>query len=241
MLSFDQNRGPAESGGAARAVESAVDAALSRLRRGRLDLLYCRAPTDAVLPLLPEIFDRQIREGKIARWGASNWPPQMLREALAVCRAGGFAAPAAAQAPGNFLFAAPLFSLCDLAAKNKIALVGYSPFARGVLAGRYLRGVPRGSRLADSRQARHIRCGEEEKKIARALAKIAAKTQMPLARMTLTHAFSRLPVAALIAGASSPMQIRQWAAAADEKLPEDILQEIDAVFARRAKHPALPK
>ena len=229
---------PAE---AARAVESAINAALSRLRRGRLDLLYCRAPTDAVLPLLPGIFDRQIREGKIARWGVSNWPPQMLREALVVCRAGGFAAPAAAQAPGSFLFVAPLFSLCDLAAKNKIALVGYSPFARGVLAGRYLRGVPRGSRLADSKQARHIRCGEEEKKIARALAKIAAKTQMPLARMTLTHAFSRLPVAALIAGASSPMQIRQWAAAADEKLPEDILQEIDAVFARRVKHPVLPK
>ena len=141
MLLSTKIAAPPNPAEAARAVESAVDAALSRLRRGRLDLLYCRAPTDAVLPLLPEIFDRQIREGKIARWGASNWPPQMLRAALVVCRAGGFAAPAAAQAPGNFLFAAPLFSLCDLAAKNKIALIGYSPFARGVLAGRYLRGV----------------------------------------------------------------------------------------------------
>lgn len=103
----------------------------------------------------------------------------------------------------------------DTIYKKDKGLVAFSPLARGFLTDRYLNGIPANSYAARNKDfARTL----TDKRLAQAscLNAIAAERGQSLAQMALSWVLSSKVVTSVLIGASSPEQIRENAAVANQ-------------------------
>ncbi len=113
----------ASAAGLARACE----ASLKRLAIEQLDLYLLHSPSSR-FPLAETIgaFESLVRDGKIAAWGVSNFEPAELQSAVELAGPGRVACN---QVLYNLGTPEVEHSLLPLCARERVALVGYSPFA----------------------------------------------------------------------------------------------------------------
>jgi diketogulonate reductase-like aldo/keto reductase len=115
----------------AKGVVAACERSLRRLRTDRLDLylLHWRG----AVPLADTVagFERLRRDGKIARWGVSNFDVADMRDLLAL--------PDGAHCAANQVLyhlgeRAPEWELLPLCRRHRVAMMAYSPLGQGELA-----------------------------------------------------------------------------------------------------------
>jgi len=157
--------------------------------------------------------------GKVRHLGVSNVDAVQLRDAAA-------AAPVAAVQNKYSLLEreveAEVLPLCE---ELGIGFVPYFPLASGLLTGKYRRGklAPAGTRLAgreiDSEMFERIE----------ALERFAAERGHTLLELAIAALASRPAVASVIAGATTPEQVRANAAAAEWRLTPEELAAIPSI------------
>ncbi|MFL6139741.1 MAG: aldo/keto reductase [Frankiaceae bacterium] len=195
----------------------AVDGCLERLRTPFVDLLLCHrrdpeTPVEEVVWALSDI----VAAGKALYWGTSEWPPEDVRAAWELADRYGLRKPVVEQPEYN-LFARRRVEedYRGLASELGLGLMTWSPLASGVLTGKYLHGVPAGSRAALPGYAwlqRSLVDAERNQRVAD-LAALARELGCSVAQLAIAWCTLNPAVSSVILGASAPAQLRENLAA----------------------------
>jgi len=225
---FGMDMGGGRKGARPAYVRRAVEDSLKRLRTDHIDLYQLHRP-DPETPIEQTlaVLDDLVRSGKVREIGCSFFTVPELRAAREAAGAGaGFAS---VQNEYSLLNRAPeegVLAECD---GDGLAFLPYYPLASGLLTGKHGRGRPaaRGSRLATNADWARRFLTDRNLAVADALAEFAASRGHTLLELAFSWLLSRPAVASVIAGASSPEQVRANAAAGGWRIAPDQLAEID--------------
>jgi aryl-alcohol dehydrogenase-like predicted oxidoreductase len=203
-------------------VRQAIDASLERLRTDHVDLYYYHRP-DGETPIAETLAAMQelVAEGKARTLGCSNVTAEELADADAFARASGGPGFVAVQNEYSLLERAAERDVLPRARGLGIGFVPYFPLASGLLTGKYRRGeaAPSGSRL----EGRDDRLTGATFDRVEALERFAAERGHDLLELAIGALASTPGVASVIAGATTPEQVRANAAAGAWELGEDDL------------------
>ncbi|XXU92752.1 aldo/keto reductase [Sorangium sp. So ce1153] len=211
-------------------IQRAVEDSLRRLGTDWIDLYQIHRP-DPETPIgdTLEALDALVRAGKVREIGNSNFSASQLRGAEEATRKGS-ARFVSVQNEYSLLQREPELEVLAESERLGLAFLPYFPLASGLLSGKYLAGrpTPEGARLStpgDRLTARFLT--EQNRGAAEALAAFASSRGHSLLELAFSWLAGRPTVASVIAGATSPEQVRANAAAVGWRLTADDLQEID--------------
>jgi len=219
-------------GGSAEYVRRAIDGSLERLGTDYIDLYQYHRP-DGVTPIEETLgaLDELVRAGKVRHIGSSNFSAAQVREADAVARERSFERFVSAQNQYSLLFRDPEHELVPALEELGVGLIPFFPLAMGMLTGKVGRNrpAPPGTRMAD--QGFGIRRGEPVTDAdwdrLEALEAFAAARGLSLLDVAIGGLAAMPTVASVIAGATSPEQVRANAAAVNWSLSQDDRADID--------------
>jgi aryl-alcohol dehydrogenase-like predicted oxidoreductase len=215
-------------------VRRAVDDSLRRLGTDRIDLYQLHQP-DPDVPIAETLgaLDELVRAGKVREIGCSNVSAEQLRDARSTT-------PLDA---ASFVSVQNEYSLLNRDVEREVlpecgrlglAFLPYFPLASGLLTGKYAAGAPApdGSRLSQSWAASRFLSDEKLATVA-ALAAWARVRGHTILELAVSWLASHQAVASVIAGATSPEQVRANASAAGWRLTETDRTEIDTILRNR--------
>lgn len=216
-------------------VRSAVEDSLRRLQTDRIDLYQLHKP-DPATPIgdTLEALDRLVKAGKVREIGCSNFSVEQIREAEAAVKEGA-ARFVSVQNEYSLLHRETEKDVLPECVRRGLAFLPYFPLANGLLTGKYRRGqaLPTGSR-GDAGWGPKV-FTDENLEIADSLREFAEARGRTLLDLAFSWLASRPAVASVIAGAKSAEQARANARAADWKLTDGELTEIDRLLAPHAR------
>ena len=145
-----ENPLPTQMGLSRKHVTEACNQALKRLQVDYLDLYFCHR-ADPVTPIEETVWAMHnlITQGKILYWGTSEWTAEEISQAYEFAIRNNLTPPTMEQPQYNLLdrerFEVEYKTIFD---KYKMGTTTWSPLASGALTGKYLEGVPDGSRAS---------------------------------------------------------------------------------------------
>jgi aryl-alcohol dehydrogenase-like predicted oxidoreductase len=221
-------------GGSRAYVMSAVDASLNQLKTDWIDVYYYHRP-DPATPIeeTQGALDDLVRQGKIRFPACSNLPGPQLAAAMELARIKKIAPFVAAQDHYNLLSPEIETALVPVIARYGMALVPYFPLARGLLTGKYRKGqpMPAGARLSDPRYAARF-VNEESLEVIERLAAFCEERGRTMLELAFGWLLARPYVASVIAGATSPEQLRQNVGALGWQMTADEIAAVDRITER---------
>ena len=145
-----ENPLPTQMGLSRKHVTEACNQALKRLQVDYLDLYFChRADPDTPIEETVWAMHNLITQGKILYWGTSEWTAEEINHAYEFAIGNNLTPPTMEQPQYNLLdrerFEVEYKTIFD---KYKMGTTTWSPLASGALTGKYLEGVPDGSRAS---------------------------------------------------------------------------------------------
>lgn len=208
-------------------VRRACEDSLRRLGTDYIDLYQLHQP-DPGVPIADTLgaLDELVKSGKVKEIGCSNFSAGQLDEAARATKTG--AAPfVSVQNEYSLLHREPEKSVLPACERMGLAFLPYFPLASGLLTGKFdpEKGAPKDSRLSLSWTSRFT--SEKNVRITESLKAFAASRGHSLLELAFAWLASRPQVASVIAGATSPEQIRANAAAVHWSITGDELAEID--------------
>jgi aryl-alcohol dehydrogenase-like predicted oxidoreductase len=232
---FGHRSGHPDRGGHPDWVRQAADASLRRLGVEVIDLYQLHSP-DPLVPLADTLgaLDELVRAGKVREIGCSNFTAEMLDDAGAA--AAGRARFVSVQNEYSLLRREPEGGVLGACERHGLAFLPYFPLASGLLTGKYRRGrpLPEGTRITA-----HVASGgryaelltEENLDAVERLAAWAGARGRTLLELAFAWLLAHPRVASVIAGATSPEQVRANAATAAWRLTPAERAEVDALLA----------
>jgi aryl-alcohol dehydrogenase-like predicted oxidoreductase len=205
--------------GARRYIRRAIEGSLRRLRTDHIDLYQYHTP-DGITPAHEtlEALTELVREGKVRYIGSSNQAAWQVVEADWISRTRGLARYISAQNHYNLLDVRAEAELVPACEAHGIGLLPFFPLAAGLLTGKYRRGeAPAGARLTDQG-----RLGDVDFDRVEAFEAFAREAGRSLLDVAIGGLAARPAVASVIAGATTPEQVRAnvaaggWVPMADE-------------------------
>lgn len=193
--------------GSRRYVRRAVEASLRRLGTDWIDLYQLHRP-DGVTPIGETLaaLTELVQEGKVRYIGSSNLTGWQVVDADWVARSEGFERFVSAQNEYSLLERSVEDELVPACEHVGVGLLPYFPLASGLLTGKYRRGeaAPPGTRLAD----RSDRLAGADWETIEALESFATGRGLGLLDVAIGGLAAQPAVASVIAGATSPDQVR---------------------------------
>ena len=184
-----------------------------------------------------EVLNDFVAEGKVRHIGISNETPWGLMEYLRLAEQHGWPRVETIQNPYSLLNRSFEVGLAEMAHREHVSLLAYSPLGFGVLTGKYLDGQqPAGARLTRFQNYGRY-SGEAAVPATAEYCRIARDHDMTPAEMALAFVNSRPWLAANIIGATTLDQLRENVGSIHVTLSEAALEEIEAVH-RRYSNPA---
>ncbi|HEX3552749.1 MAG TPA: aldo/keto reductase [Thermoanaerobaculia bacterium] len=219
-MKVDEQRQGAKPDYARRACEDS----LRRLRTDHIDLYQLHQP-DPSTPVADTLaaLDELVRSGKVREIGCSNFSAQQLREARTA--AGQGAKFVSVQNEFSLLHREPEREVLAECERQGLAFLPFFPLAGGMLTGKYRQGQPAPENGRLSKGSRFL--NDRNLGIAEKLLDFAASRHHSLLELAFSWLLSHPPVASVIAGATSPEQVRANVAAAGWRLSPADLAEID--------------
>jgi aryl-alcohol dehydrogenase-like predicted oxidoreductase len=214
-------------------VHRAAEDSLKRLRTDYIDLYQLHQP-DPQVPIADTLgaLDQLVKAGKVKEIGCSNFSEGQLDEAGRATRSGA-AGFVSVQNEYSLLHREPERTVLPACERLGMAFLPYFPLASGLLTGKYEpgRAAPNDSRLSLSWTARFTT--EKNVRIAEGLKAFAAARGHTLLELAISWLAARPRMASVIAGATSPEQVRANAAAVNWPLTREELAEIGRLAAPR--------
>jgi aryl-alcohol dehydrogenase-like predicted oxidoreductase len=210
-------------------VRQAAEDSLRRLGTDRIDLYQLHRP-DPQVPIEETLgaLDELVRTGKVREIGCSNFSAEQLRAAEGATREGA-ARFVSVQNEYSLLHREPQRGVLPECERAGIAFIPYFPLAKGLLTGKYRQGqhAPAGSRLQSQRGDRLLT--DHNLAVVEELIEFSGSRGHTILELAFSWLLARPAVASVIAGATSPEQVRSNAAAAGWKLTVAELAEVDSI------------
>ncbi|KQY56744.1 aldo/keto reductase [Nocardioides sp. Root140] len=219
--------------GSRRYVIQAVEASLRRLGTDYIDLYQFHTP-DPLTPIDETLaaLDTLVKSGKVRYLGHSNRAGWQIAEAEFAARELGAERFVSAQNHYNLLDRRAELEVLPASRAYGLGVLPFFPLANGLLTGKYSDGsVPEGSRLA-SRPAVLENADYAQLK---AFGAYAAERDLDEVTVAFSWLLAQDPVASVIAGATTPEQVRQNARARGWVPSLDDLAALDEIFTPAAK------
>lgn len=218
--------------GARRYIARAVEASLRRLDTDHIDLYQMHepdpgTPIDETLAALDDL----VRAGKVRYLGNSNFAGWQIADADWVASSNGRARFISAQNHYSLLergVEAEVIGACE---RFGLGMLPFFPLANGLLTGKYKRGeaAPAGSRLSGGgRYAERLAGARWD--VIEALEAYAAERGLSLLQVAIGGLAARPAVTSVIAGATTPEQVRANAEAGVWQPTDDDLDALDAIL-----------
>ncbi|MBP2831054.1 aldo/keto reductase [Aquimarina sp. U1-2] len=211
----------------------ACNEALQRLQVDYLDLYFCHRPDEST-PIEEVVWTMNmlIHQGKILYWGTSEWNAAQIMEAHRVAQQYNLIGPKVEQSQYNILKRDKIETEFKDVYKNVgLGITAWSPLAAGFLTGKYLDGIPEGSRFAikgmDWLSSQWLQ--KEKMEQVRQLKNIADDLGVSMPSMALAWTLKNPNISSTILGATKEEQLLQNLKAL-EVLPllnDDILERIN--------------
>lgn len=220
--------GEHREGASPKYVKAAVEQSLRRLRTEVIDLYQLHKP-DPTVPIEETLgaLQRLVSAGIVREVGCSNFSGEQIRSADAA--AGMRVRFASVQNEYSLLHRDPERDALPECRHLGLAFIPYFPLACGLLTGKYRRGqpFPKGSR-GDTAWGPNVFTAENLDAVER-LMQFAESRGYTLLELAFSWLAAQPTVTSVIAGATSAGQVLANSSAADWKLTEADLVEIDAI------------
>jgi L-glyceraldehyde 3-phosphate reductase len=214
---WDMWPGPyGQGGGGRKYMLASLDQSLSRLGLDYVDIFYSHRP-DPSTPLeeTMQALDTAVRSGKALYVGISSYGEEDTRRAAEILRELG--TPLLIHQPSYSMLNRWIETegLLDATGELGVGVIGFTALAQGMLTGKYLNGVPEGSRAAAGTSFDADWLTDEAVERLRGLNAIAEARGQSLAQLALAWALRDPRVTSLVIGASSVDQLEQNVGALD--------------------------
>ena len=214
---WDMWAGPyGQGGGGRKYMLASLDQSLARLGLDYVDIFYSHRP-DPTTPLEETMgaLDTAVRSGKALYVGISSYSAEDTRRAAAILADLG--TPLLIHQPSYSMLNRWIETegLLDAAGELGIGVIGFTALAQGMLTGKYLDGIPAGSRAAENSSLDRSMLSDDALDHIRALDEIARGRGQSLAQLALAWALRDARVTSLVTGASSVTQLEQNVGALD--------------------------
>ncbi len=230
---------PTQMGLSRKHVTEACHQAMKRLQVDYLDLYFChRADPDTPISETVSAMHNLVCQGKVLYWGTSEWTAEEISEAYDFALQNHLTPPTMEQPQYNLLDRkrfeveyAPLFE------KYRMGTTTWSPLASGALTGKYLDGIPEGSRaslqgyewlkehMVDSER------GQARMKRVAQLLPIAQELETSLSKLAIAWCLLNSNVSTVILGASGIEQLEENLAALEvlPRLSADMQARLETI------------
>jgi len=228
-------------------IVEALDASLRRLQTDYLDLYqlhwpdrstnffgrlgYQHVEQEDTVPLEEtlEVLTELVQAGKVRHIGVSNETPWGLHRYLQLAHERGLARVASIQNPYNVLNRSFEVGLAEIAIREGVGLLAYSPLGFGTLTGKYLDGA----RPAEGRLVRWTRfarySGEVAERTTAAYVAIARRHGLDPAHMALAFVNRQPFVTSTLIGATTMEQLAANVASVNVRLSDEVLTAIEQI------------
>lgn len=232
-------------------IREAVHGSLERLRTDYLDLYqihfperktnffgvrgYEHDPNDTSTPIEETLdaLNELVQEGKVRYIGVSNETPWGVSEYLRIAKQKQQAKIVSIQNQYSLTNRTFEIGLAEMAIKEQVSLLAYSPLSMGALTGKYLAGAkPDGARftLFEGNKARYDPPHAQE--AIRRYVKLANDNGLDPAQMAIAFINSKQFVASTIIGATSLEQLKADIDAGELTLNDKVIDGIEAIHAQ---------
>jgi aryl-alcohol dehydrogenase-like predicted oxidoreductase len=227
---FPMHQGPNGGGLSRKAIFAEIDASLRRLGTDYVDLYQIHrwdysTPIEETLEALHDI----VKSGKARYIGASSMHAWQFSKALYVARQHGWTPFVSMQNHYNLLYREEEREMMPLCAAERIAVVPWSPLARGRLTRAWETETAR-SRTDEYGNKLYETTGEADRKIVEQVAAIAAARAVPKAQVALAWIAHKPFVTAPIVGASKPQHLEDAVGALNLRLDAAEIAGLEAPY-----------
>ncbi|MFJ3202093.1 L-glyceraldehyde 3-phosphate reductase [Streptomyces sp. NPDC086989] len=227
---YFMHEGPYGEWGSRKYLMSSLDASLKRMGVDYVDIFYShRFDPDTPLEETMGALASAVQQGKALYVGVSSYTAEQTAEAVRILREMGV----------RPLIHQPSYSminrwteddgLLDTLEDAGMGCISFAPLAQGLLTGKYLKGIPEGSRAASGKSLNPMLLSEDVVRRLHGLNEIAGRRGQSLAQLALNWVLRDERMTSALIGASSVFQLEENVAAlAGAPLSEEELREIDS-------------
>jgi voltage-dependent potassium channel beta subunit len=213
-----------------------INGSLARFGLDYVDVLFCHRP-DPTTPIEETVWAMHniIEWGKAMYWGTSEWSAGEIVAAIEVAERHHLHKPVTEQSEFNLFARARVEKeYARLFQDYGYGATTFSPLALGILSGKYLKGIPKGSRADLKGYPSFKKQVTDKDRLARvrALQPVAKELGCTLAQLSLAWCLKNPNVSTVILGASRVEQLQENLKAARfvQGLTANILKKIDKAF-----------
>ncbi len=229
-------------------IEAAVDASLKRLQCDYIDLYqlhwperdanyfgqlnYYHVPDKDGVPIAETlgVLSDLVEAGKVRHIGVSNETAWGVSEYLQLAGEGIGPEIVSIQNPYSLLNRSFEIGLAEIAHREHVGLLAYSPLGFGTLSGKYLDDrMPKNSRIELFGKRYQRYCTDAGIKATRDYVNLAAQYGLDPTQMALAYVNSRPFVTSTIIGATTLAQLQANIASIDIELPKELLRKIELI------------
>jgi voltage-dependent potassium channel beta subunit len=212
-----------------------IDGSLKRFGLDHVDLIYCHRP-DPNTPIEETVWAMHniINSGRAFYWGTSEWSAMEVIAAIEIADRHHLHKPVMEQPEYN-LFHRERFEVeyARLFKDYGYGSTTWSPLASGLLTGKYINGIPEGSRASLKKHEGLAEKATNQDVLGKIkeLVKVADGQGVSLGQMSIAWLLKNPNVSSVILGASRVEQLRENLKAMDvvENLTTDVMERIEEV------------
>ena len=234
---FEMGSGANDRGLSRKHILSSIDASLKRLGTDYVDLYQIhRWDYDTPIEETLEALNDVVRAGKARYIGASSMYAWQFAKALYTSDLHGWARFVSMQPHYNLLYREEEREMFPLCQDLKIAVIPYSPLARGLLTRKPSKERDETLRAQTDTLGRTRYRGEDDVAIVQRVSELAEARGLPMSQIALSWMFTKPMVTAPIIGATKPHHLDDAVAALSIQLASDEIHRLEEAY---QPHPVL--
>jgi 1-deoxyxylulose-5-phosphate synthase len=229
--------GPNDHGLSRKHILSSIDASLKRLGTDYVDLYQIHrwdyeTPIEETLEALHDV----VRMGKARYIGGSSMHAWQFAKALYTTDLHGWTRFVSMQNHYNLVYREEEREMIPLCLDQKIAVIPWSPLARGLLTGKRMRDGGETERARTDAFAKRLYSRDDDFAVADRVTEVAKARKLPNAQIALAWMLSKPAITAPIIGATKPGHLEDAVASLDVRLSEDEIRQLEQGY---QTHPVL--
>ncbi|PZX62369.1 aldo/keto reductase [Hydrotalea sandarakina] len=228
---------PNDGGLSRKHIMHSIDASLKRLQTDYVDIYQIhrwdyQTPIEETMEALHDV----VKAGKARYIGASSMYAWQFAKALYTADLHGFTRFVSMQPHYNLIYREEEREMIPLCMDQKIAIIPWSPLARGLLTGKRTAARNETLRAQTDEYGKKLYQKESDFAIVNAVNALAEKRGLPPAQIALAWVLSKPYITAPIVGASKPGQLEDAVAALEVQLSPEEINSLESLY---EPHPVL--